>query len=116
MMNKEFLSLIMNEVKVQRKCAEDATNIFKAVLFELFGNVQEIVVDTGVGRFQYALNLDVFAKRIICSPALPKSLESIVVKGKWLPNEVPQSVSNVCEERGWKVANGKEEEIRFSRR
>jgi hypothetical protein len=111
-MNKEFLSLIMNEVKEQSECAEDATNIFKAVLFELFGNVQEIVVEAGT----YVLNLDVFAKRIICSPALPKSLESIVVKGEWLPNEVPQSVANVCEERGWKVEKAKIGELHFSRR
>merc|ERR1712129_7253 len=66
MKNKEFLSLIMNEMKEQSECAEDATNIFKAVLFELFGNVQEIVVEAGYGG-DYALNLDVFAKRIICS-------------------------------------------------
>merc|ERR1712013_661749 len=109
---------IMNEMKKQMECAEDATNIFKAVLFELFGNVQEIVVEaSSMYGGDYALNLDVFAKRIICSPALPKSLESIVVKGsEWLPNEVPQSVANVCEERGWKVANdGKKKEFRFSR-
>merc|ERR1712013_282610 len=112
MKNKEFLSLVMNEVIEQRECAEDATNIFKTVLFELFGNVQEIVVEADNG---YAFNFDVFAKRIICSPALPKSLESIVVIGEWVLGSVPKSAVDVCEERGWKVRKERNE-IRFFRR
>merc|ERR1712176_1726954 len=41
--NEDFVSLIMNEVKYSDVSDNDA-NLFKPVLFELFGNVQELVI------------------------------------------------------------------------
>ena len=90
--NEEFVSLIMNPVKEQKysDISDDDVNIFKPVLFELFGKVREVVIYTSAafGKvYVYSFNLDRFLKHVLCSPSLPTSLKRIEVddEGKeWL--------------------------------
>jgi hypothetical protein len=44
--NEDFVSLVMNEVKEREysEVSDDDVNLFKPVVFELFGNVQEMVI------------------------------------------------------------------------
>ena len=96
--NKEFVSLVMNEVKAREysDVSDDDVNLFKPVLFELFGNVQELVVKAEDGRDQYAFNLESLAQF-----AFPKSLRRMNIKGKWLEDAFTDSVKQYYQERGW---------------
>merc|ERR1712029_642645 len=94
--NMDFISLVMNEVKVQEysNVSDDDVNLFKPVMFELFGNVQEMVVMTERFRYMYAFNLDRLSKF-----AFPESLRSLTIKGKWLKEAPTDSFG----EKGWNV-------------
>ena len=89
----------MNEVKKQEHSdiSDDDVNLFKPVLFELFGNVQEVVVVTAwVGV--YAFNLE-----RVSQYALPKSLKRMTFKGKWLKDAFTDSVQQSIHDQGWKA-------------
>ena len=90
-----FVSLIMNGVKEQEysDVSDDDVNLFKPVLFELFGNVQELVVSGSA----YAFNLE----RLSQQYALPKSLRRMTIWGKWLKDAFTDSVQQNME--GWEV-------------
>ena len=98
---QDIVSLVMNDVKVQKKCSDvsdNDVNLLKPVMFELFGNVQELVmVTTNVydakGK-SYAFNLERLSQY-----AFPKSLRTITIKGKWLKDAHTDSFG----ERGWKA-------------
>merc|ERR1712176_1432899 len=86
--NKKFVSLVMNEVKERKysDVSDDGVNLFKPVLFELFGNVQEMVVITAY-KYVYAFDLS----RLL-QYAFPKSLKKLSVKGKWLEKALTDSM------------------------
>merc|ERR1712244_74465 len=95
--NKDFMSLVMNELK-QREysdVSDDDVNLFKPVLFELFGNVQEMVIDDEYGF--YPFNLERLSQY-----AFPEGLKRMTIKGKgWLKDAFTDSVEQSFIEKGW---------------
>jgi len=104
--NKDFVSLVMNELKRRWYLADwdDDTNLFKPVLFELFGNVQEMVIDaTG----NYVFNLERLPQY-----AFPVSLKKMVIKGMWLHKA---SSAAFIKNKGWRVAFKNNKKLVFVR-
>ena len=97
MENDDFVSLIMNEVKEHKylDISDDDANMFKPVLFELFCNVQEVVIDA-VG---YAFNLRRMAKFIVS-----KSLQRMTIWGQWLKDAFTDCVKLSLNNQGWRAA------------
>merc|ERR1712129_521185 len=79
--NEDFVSLVMNEVKYREysDVSDDDVNLFKPVLFELFGNVQEMVITTFYVVYAFSVER-------LSQYAFPRSLRRITIKGKWLEN------------------------------
>ncbi len=97
MKNKDFVSLIMNELKGEDDfdgSEGDDVNLFQPVLFELFGNVKHVVVQAGSASYQFPFDLERLSQY-----AVPKSLRRMTITGKWL-KEVSVDAINVGE---WKV-------------
>ena len=95
--NKDFVSLIMNDVKKEDDfdgSEGDDVNLFQPVLFELFGNVKHVVVDDPYGQFPFDLER-------LSQYAVPKSLRRMTIKGQWLVNALTDSVHQSFEEQGW---------------
>jgi len=98
--SKDFMSLVMNEIKEQNSSdvSDNDVNLFKPVLFELFGNVQEVVLVTVSWRKDYACNLERLSQY-----AVPTSLRRMVVEGEWLKEAFTDSVKELFIGRGWRV-------------
>ena len=95
--NKEFLSLIMNVIKQRWEYSDvldDDVNLFKPVMFELFSNVQELVIAT---RW-YAFNLERMSQY-----AWPKALTRMTIEGMWLKDAFTGSVKQAFNDHGWKA-------------
>jgi len=98
--NVDFVFLIMNEVKEQKEqkeysdISDDDANLFKPVLFELFGNVQELVIDAD----EYAFNLERLSQF-----AFPSALKRMRITGKWLKDGFTAAMEQIFNERDWKV-------------
>jgi len=95
--NNDFVSLVMNEVKRRSwysDVSDDSVNLCKPVLFELFENVQELVVNTKFGAGGYAFNLERLSQF-----AFPKSLTRITIEGQWLKDAHTDSL----DVPGWQV-------------
>ena len=95
--NQDFVSLVYDiDGFVSLVANKDDVNLFKPVLFKLFGNVKELVIHA----YGYALNLERLSKY-----AFPKSLRKINITGRELKGD-----SFV--DQGWQVqdvsANGYE--------
>merc|ERR1712154_332393 len=90
---RDFVSLIMNEMKPQNYSdglEGDDVNLFKPVLFELFGNVKHVVVDTGNIRHRDQFPFDL---ERLSQYAVPKSLQRMTIKGKWLEDVSVDSIN-----------------------
>merc|ERR1712129_429667 len=95
--NVDLVSLIMNEMKMQKKysdVSDDDANLFKSVLFELFGNVQELVIDA----HYYAFNLEWLSQF-----AFPNALKRMSINGEWLNDGFTDVMKQIFNARGWKV-------------
>ena len=65
-------------------------------MFELFANVQEMVVDTFGVRDYYPFKLERLSQY-----AFPKKLKMITVKGKWLKDAFTDSAKQIFSDKGW---------------
>lgn len=98
--NQDFVALVMNEVKgrTYSHVSNDDVNLFKPVLFELFGNLQELVLTSYTRGGPYAFNL-----RRLSHYAFPKSLRRMRIEAVWLRRAFTDSVQQSFSDQGWKV-------------
>merc|ERR1711971_437180 len=77
--NKDFVSLVMNEMKRRRAYSDvsgDAVNLMKPVLFELFGNVKELHI---VRAYCNAFDLGRLMQFVF-----PESVRTVTIDGWWV--------------------------------
>ena len=101
--NEEFVSLVMNRVYVTDMILSEPVgdgNLFKPVLFELFGNVQEItLIAQSVGSHG---NAHAFSLRRLMQFTFPESLTKINIYGwGWMSKSIYDSVRQTFTDQGW---------------
>merc|ERR1711971_430084 len=92
--NEDFLSLVMNEVTEREysDVSDDDVNLFKPVLFELFANVQQIMI---VADY-FAFDLERLSQFVF-----PKSLKKVLIQGEWLQDADVGAVMQQYDDKGW---------------
>merc|ERR1711971_1349070 len=104
--NEDLVSLVMNELKTQSEysdVSDDNVNLPKPVVFELFGNLQELVIQA----VTYAFNLERLSQF-----AFPKALQSIIIRGYWLEDAFTDTVKQRFKKQGWDMELEEDESMK----